>query len=278
MDYFSSLTYGVIQGLFEFLPVSSSGHLALLPLALKISDPGVFFDLMMHVGTTLALILYFRKRLLQIFTTTFHTLTGKTPLAQLSTQQKIDYFYFWHVFAATIVTILCILLIKPFADRFARHSGLIALNLIIFGVVLYLVDRFSSKKHDQSPWTHFHWPLVLLVGSFQAIAIFPGVSRSGITLTAAMLLGLSRSASAEFIFLLSIPVILLGALKAIGEMIQDPSHLQVALGPMIFGAAVAFVVGLLTIHYFLKWLKKRGTTVFVIYRILLGAAILSLLP
>jgi undecaprenyl-diphosphatase len=281
MDYLTALIYGIIQGLCEFLPISSSGHLALLPLMLKIEDPGVFFDLMMHLGTTFSILIYFRKTLASIFKSAWNHYIQKRPS---NTSEKSEVAIFTNIAIATIVSVLAILVLKPFSEIYARNHLLIAFNLIVFGILLYLADWRSkrngtheAKEHDHEALARINMTFATLVGLAQAIAIFPGVSRSGITLTAVLLFGCSRKSSAHFIFLLSIPVIVIGSLKAIFDVIKTPGTQEsVPYGPLLFGLFVSFLIGLLAIHYFLKWFRSFGIAPFTIYRIGLGVVILYL--
>jgi len=276
MDYISALFYGLIQGLCEFLPISSSGHLALLPLILKIQDPGLFFDLMMHLGTSFSVLIYFRKRLQHIFISVGKRLRNPSLL---NLKEKEDFSIFANIFIATLVSIMAIIVLRPFSELYARNPQVIAFNLIVFGFFLFVVDWKSHKKRsltqESAAFLSTNIIFATLVGLAQAIAIFPGVSRSGITLTAVLLLGSSRRAAAEFIFLLSLPIIIIGALKSILDLVQAPAALDALnRGPLILGLVVSFLVGLAAIHYFLKWIKSFGMAPFALYRLFLGLTII----
>ena len=177
MSFLEAIIYGVIQGLSEFLPVSSSGHLALLPYIMKIDDPGVVFDLMMHLGTALAIIIYFWKDIKGYF-----NINGPS-------RWFVRNFIF-----STFISVLAIFALMPVAKH-ARSAEIIVFNLSFFGGILWLADWFNSKRGellDSPMYTSLQLRLAGLIGLAQALAIFPGVSRSGITLTAALILGMRR--------------------------------------------------------------------------------------
>jgi undecaprenyl-diphosphatase len=263
LTIFESFVYGAIQGLSEFLPVSSSGHLALLPHIMKIQDPGVVFDLMMHLGTGLAVIIYFREEILRyIKTLNFKLLDFKLG--------GPDRWFVRNFIFATIVSVIFILILMP-VSKLARDPYLIVFNLSFFGALLWLGDYLNRKRGNQleSPMTtQFQWKLAGLIGLAQAIAIFPGVSRSGITLTVALVLGMRRKEAGSFSFLLSLPIIFAGILKEIPDLMktQDQSDVMV----LLVGVLTSFVVGLLTVHFFMKLIKSIQLGWFAVYRWILA--------
>lgn len=262
MDVLWAVIYGMIQGITEYLPVSSSGHLALLPAFFDFKDPGFFFDLLMHFGTALAIIIYFRRKLLTLVT---------QYLSIFKTRSFKENPYAVNFTIATIVSVLAILIVKDFALEFGRNSRLIGINLIVFGVILYLADLTKTKGlnllKDRGYLTS------AIIGFSQMIAIFPGVSRSGITISSARLMGLNRKDASEFSFLLSLPIILASIIYKIPKIITGEQPIGELL-PVIVGVLVSFIVGLLTIHFFLKIIKKVGFGVFAVYRIILGITVL----
>lgn len=269
MNILISLIYGVIQGLSEFLPVSSSGHLALMPYVMKFEDPGVLFDLMMHVGTAFAVMVYFRRDLIRLIKGSLFLITNPKKLKQA------DPFVLNFIFA-TIVSVIFILLIKDFAESYGRSSKLIAINLIVFGIILFISDIKKEQSDRISPMeSQNKWMYSFLIGMSQSFAIFPGVSRSGITITAGRFLGLNRREASSFSFLLSLPIIVAGAAK---KLIDVKFQLDSSIGitNLSVGLVVSFIVGILTIHFFLKFISKTPMLVFTIYRIILGILILSL--
>ncbi len=262
MDYLSALIYGLIQGLTEFLPVSSSGHLALLPFLLDIEDPGVLFDLSMHFGTALSIIVYFRKEVKRLLSDTFSLLTAPQKYGQYSLAVNM--------IISTIGTVLWVVLLKDFAEEFGRNPLVIAFNLLLFGLFMFVADYFGTKKETQK-MEQFQWVRAIMVGTFQAFAIFPGVSRSGATLTISRFIGMSREEATRYSFLLSLPIIIAGFVYKFPEIVNGNSTFS--LSTCFFGVAVSFIVGLVTIHFFLKFIKKMGLFAFSFYRVILAGVI-----
>ena len=247
MNFFETLCYGLIQGLTEFFPVSSSGHLALLPHFLKIGDPGLLFDLSMHAGTAMAVVIYFRKDFWKLL---------RTPFSPYMTNLMI----------ATLTTLGLVLILKNMADEYGREPRAIAFNLIVFGILLYVADRFSRKDGALS------LKKSVLIGLLQAVAIFPGVSRSGSTLLMGRLMGLPREDAARFSFLLSVPIIVGGIVFKLPRFYEG--NLDFELSSCFLGIFISFIVGLSAIHFFLKIFVRVGMGVFCLYRIILAVCIL----
>lgn len=258
MTLLEALVYGVIQGVSEFLPISSSGHLALLPHVMKIQDPGVVFDLMMHFGTALAVITYFRIDIIR------YAKTFNPALVSISKGTPEQWFV-RNFTVATFFSVLGIVLLLP-VSKMARSPNFIIFNLCFFGLVLWISDMINRKKqvHLDEPFHKgMEWKLAIIIGLSQAIAIFPGVSRSGITLSAALLLGIKRKEAGSFSFLMSLPIILAGIFKEIPELMHSSvDHISV----LLVGIVASFVVGLLTIHFFMKLLSKIQLGWFTLYR------------
>lgn len=259
MSFIEAIVYGLIQGLSEFLPVSSSGHLALLPHVMRIQDPGVVFDLMMHLGTGLAVLTYFRKEIFQ------YARTLSPSLVNFKTGNADQWFVRNFIFA-TFVSVFFIVLFMPVA-KLARDPRFIIVNLSVFGGLLWLADWYNQKKAlllDNPMTASFQLKLAGLIGLAQAFAIFPGVSRSGITLTAALLLGMRRKEAGAFSFLLSLPIIFAGILKEVPDLMktQDNSSLLV----LLTGVLTSFIVGWATIHFFMKLIGKIHLSYFAVYR------------
>lgn len=258
MNFLEAIIYGVIQGLSEFLPVSSSGHLALLPYVIKIEDPGVVFDLMMHFGTALAVIVYFKNDIYRY---------AKTFTPQLA-NFKIgggDRWFVRNFIFSTMVSVFFILMLLP-VSKLARDPLIIVFNLTFFGALLWLADWKNSRaKLLDEPMTEgFNWKLAGLIGMAQALAIFPGVSRSGITLTMALFLGMKRKEAGAFSFLLSLPIIIAGILKEVPDLMktQDNSSLLI----LLTGVCTSFVIGWMTVHFFMKLISKIELKYFAFYR------------
>jgi len=272
MDFFSAFIYGVVQGLGEFLPISSSGHLVILPHILGIQDPGIFFDLMMHVGTALAVIIYFQKELFQLMGSLLQFL--KNPIKWRPRLEED--FLLVNMTSATIASVIFIFLLKPISERFGRSMILVAIDLIVFGFFLWFVDKKARVNSDNNSFQKkILWKDSLFLGLMQAIAIFPGVSRSGITITAGRMLNHSKLSISRFSFLLSLPIILAGALLKTLEMVKSPLEFSaISMPVMFFGLVISFLVGILVIHFFLKLIPKISMLGFFLYRLFLGLILL----
>lgn len=263
MTWLEAIIYGLIQGLSEFLPVSSSGHLALLPYIMSIPDPGVVFDLMMHLGTALAVIIYFRKEILS------YVRTLNPSLVNFQVGGESRWFTRNFIFSTFVSIFFIVCLLLP--SKFARNPWLIVFNLAFFGLLLCLADRTNSKNpHLDAPMEKgMQWKMAGLIGFAQALAIFPGVSRSGITLTVALFLGMKRKEAGQFSFLLSLPIILAGILKEIPDLIREGNTDNFTV--LLAGVVTSFIVGWITIHFFMKLIGKIELKYFTFYRWILAA-------
>jgi len=263
MDLIQIIALAILQGLTEFLPISSSAHLILLPQMEGWADQGLAFDVAVHVGTLAAVVWYFRRDLL---------LMTRDWGRSLATRQMVgESRLAWAVLFGTIPVGLAGLLFKGVIETELRSPLVLAWATVIFAPLLWWADvrgRGTRSEHA------IGWKDVLVIGVAQALALIPGTSRSGITMTAGLMLGLSRSAAARFSFLLSIPVIVLaGGLNIIdlvrGEALVDWTSL-------LLGSVLSGLAAYLCIHVFLRLLERIGMLPFVIYRLLLGAGLLYL--
>jgi undecaprenyl-diphosphatase len=256
----------IVQGITEFIPVSSSAHLILVPRLLGWTDQGLDFDIATNTGTLIATLLYFR---LDVRDLIFGFFTGEPRAAHG------DYPPRRLALAITLATIpagIVGLLIHDWVKTQARNPLLIAGTSIVYGLLLWLADRIGRKDRDLGD---LGYTAALIIGMAQALALIPGTSRSGITITAALLLGFARPTAARFSFLLSIPIGVLVALKSAKDLME--AHVTGAdLVPLLLGIVVSAVVGYLVIAWLLAWLRRQSLTVFVVYRLLLGALILAL--
>ena len=272
MDLFTALVYGMIQGVSEFLPVSSSGHLALLPYFMTIDDPGVVFDLCMHLGTALAVMVYFRESIKRM-------LLNLIPALKDFSSTEPGHVFLRNFILATVMSVVVILILKPFAEH-ARSPWMIAFNQAFFGSLLWMADswqRRHERKNENFFETNAHWKAVLFVGAAQALAIFPGVSRSGITLTAAYFLGVNRSQAGKFSFLLSLPIILAGVLVEVPHISQAVGAGELDLVVLLAGMVTSFFVGYATIHFFMKLIARVHLGWFTGYRLALALLLVLLL-
>ena len=262
MDILQIIVLALVQGLTEFLPISSSAHLILVPYLTDWPDQGLAFDVAVHVGTLTAVVIYFRKEISKMFF---------AWLASLKGRHSEDSRLAWGVLIGTIPVGLAGLLFKDVISEHLRTPLVIAVTTLIFGFLLWYADWSGKRQRDEHSLS---WKDIIIIGCAQAIALIPGTSRSGITITAGLMLGLTASAAARFSFLLSIPVIVLA-----GGM-ETLDYLEVAsvddMNDLIIGALISAVSAYLCIHYFLMLLERVGMTPFVIYRLLLGIILLSL--
>ncbi len=261
MEWLQIIVLSIVQGLTEFLPISSSGHLILVPVVIGWEDQGLAFDVATHVGTLTAVIVYFRKELLSMILEGWSSLRAR----KMTKNGRLG----WFIILGTIPVGLAGLLFADVVSNQLRSPIVMATSLIVFGLVLGYADWSGRRKMDEH---ELGWRSVLFIGLAQALALIPGTSRSGITITAGLLLGMTRESAARFSFLLSIPVTALaGAYEAMG-LIGSPE--AVDWTPFISGAVIAGVAAYLCIHYFLAFIRRIGMQPFVVYRIALGALIL----
>lgn len=268
MTYLHSFVLGLVQGLGEFLPISSSAHLVIAPWLFQFEDPGLAFDVALHLGTLLAVVCYFWRDWLTILGGTFHYVTR--PALRASPPIKLAYKLFWYLVIASVPAALAGVLLNDWAEGYFRAPWLVALNMVALGAVLLWIDK---KKADLATANLEEITLkqALMIGCAQAFALLPGVSRSGITITVALILGLNRTASARFSFLLSTPIIF-GAC-----LLKYQYFLHVFQNPQaLFGIAVSAIFGFLSIKYLMKLLRHYSYAVFSYYRFAFGAAVFAL--
>ncbi|TDX98170.1 undecaprenyl-diphosphate phosphatase [Thiohalophilus thiocyanatoxydans] len=250
----------IIQGLTEFLPISSSAHLILVPQLSDWPDQGLAFDVAVHVGTLSAVVWYFRCEVI--------TMARDWGSSCVQRQQTGESRLAWAVILGSIPVAVFGLLLHDLVDTTLRSPLVIAWATIGFGLLLWLADVIGRRVRDEH---RLGWKDVVVIGLAQAVALIPGTSRSGITMTAGLLMGLTRTAAARFSFLLSIPAILMaGAYKTL-KLIEQGS---VEWLPLLLGAVISAFTAYLCIHWFLKLLDRIGMLPFVIYRLLLGAGLL----
>lgn len=264
MDWLQVAILAIIQGLTEFLPISSSGHLLLPKAILGWPDQGLAFDVAVHVGSLTAVLLYFHRDVRQLIIAWCLSLKDRQPSA--------DSRLAWGVIVATIPAAVIGLLADDFIEAHLRSIGVIATTTVIFGALLGWADSSGSRQKDLVDIT---LKLALIIGFAQALALIPGTSRSGITITAALMLGLHREAAARFSFLLSIPLILAaGGLKTL-QLFNEAT--VVPWLHIIGGAVLSGLTAYLCIHVFLRVIERIGMMPFVIYRFVLGAFLLALM-
>ncbi|GIU22472.1 undecaprenyl-diphosphate phosphatase [Shewanella schlegeliana] len=260
MDTFQVIILALIQGLTEFLPISSSAHLILPAQLLGWQDQGLSFDVAVNTGSFLAVVMYFRRELLSMFT----AWTGSIVTRKQTQESKLA----WWIILATIPAVIIGFSAKGFIETHFRSIEVIAVTTIVFGLLLWWADKMQREGLNEF---QVGWKKALVIGIAQAMALIPGTSRSGATITAALMLGLSREAAARFSFLMSVPVSLGAAILVTKDLLSSGQVIDYqALG---LGVVVSFIAAYICIHYFLKIISKMGMTPFVIYRLALGAVL-----
>ena len=261
METIQIVVLAIIQGLTEFLPVSSSAHLILAPHIMGWPDQGLAFDVAVHVGTLTAVVWYFRRETADLTRDWFASLARK--------RQVGDSWLAWAVIVATIPAGLAGSLGKDFVEDGLRSPLVIAGATILFGLLLWFADATGRRLRDEHTLS---LPDAIVIGLMQALALIPGTSRSGITITAALMLGLTREAAARFSFLLSIPLILAAGLLKTQDLLA--SSAPVDWNALVWGALLSSVSAYLCIHAFLALLRHVGMMPFILYRLLLGGFLL----
>lgn len=251
-----AILFGAVQGLSEFLPVSSTGHLILLEKFFKLPPEtfGLSFDIALHIGTLLALLIYFRKDVIEII------------LNMVSRKDNLGI----KLAVATIPAIVAGLVFEKLIRADFRNPILMAVNLFIFSFVFLIAEK--SDKNDNSIGK-MSFKQSFIIGIYQAVALLPGVSRSGITISGGLFSGLTREDAGRYAFLLSMPIIALAALADLPHIISGEFKSQM-IGVFLAGMFSAFVTGYFCIKYFLRYLKKHGFAPFVVYRIILAILII----
>ncbi len=266
MSLLEAVVLGLVQGLTEFLPISSTAHLRITPELFRWPDPGAAYSAVIQLGTVVAVILYFWKDVLKLGAAFFRGLVARAPFGTLESRLA------WYVLLGTLPIGLLGLAFKKAIETSLRSLYVVALALILLAVVLFVVERAASHRRTLQELTLKDG---LFIGACQALALIPGASRSGTTLTGGLVLGLKREDAARYSFLLSIPATALAGLFELKHLIQAPERPSTLV--LVVGTAVAFASGMAAIAGLLRFLRSRTTLVFVVYRIALGTILLVLL-
>lgn len=259
MNIFQAIIYGIVQGIGEFLPISSSGHLIALPQILGWDDPGLAFDVALHLGTLVAVIAFFWKdwvTLIKAGITDYKSKDGKL---------------FWYIIAASIPGGIIGILLEKKAENAFRSLLLVGIMLIVMGLVMYIADKIEQNTVDVD---NIGLGRSFIIGLSQAIAVIPGVSRSGITMSTGLFAGLTKEGAARFSFLLSTPLIIGAGILKMPKLIHNTSAGQVPA--VIVAIVTSAIVGFLSIKFLLNYLKKKGFGIFVVYRIIVGIAFIAI--
>lgn len=265
MEILQSIILGIVQGIGEFLPISSSAHLIIVPYLVNWEEHSMAFDVALHFGTLLAVIAVFYKEWLDLFKGAFDKVVHK--------KESFNNKMFWYLVIATIPgAIIGKIFEGPIEDIFRNraHICIMALLLAVMGVLIFLGDKFAEKKYKgkETEFENLTLKQTFLIGLSQALAVIPGFSRSGTTILTSRLLGVSRSAAAKFTFLLSTPIIFGAAIVKLPELIDN---FEVSL---LIGIATSAIVGVISIKFLLNYIKKNDFAVFAYYRIIISIIVI----
>ena len=268
MSWFEAVVLGIVQGLTEFLPISSNAHLRIVGAAFGWHDPGAAFTAITQIGTELAVLIYFARDIGRIVTawvaSLFNAKRRRDPDARMG----------WLIIVGSIPIVILGLLFQDQIETDLRDLRIIAIALVAFSLILYVADRRGTKNRELDDLTVGHG---IVYGLAQALALIPGVSRSGGTITAGLFLGYTRAAAARYSFLLAIPAVLGSGLYEVYKTFKGGVHgAQVDWAPTIVATVLAFAVGLSVIAWLLCYLNRGSFTPFVVYRVILGLAVLAL--
>lgn len=261
MEIIKTIILGIVQGIGEFLPISSSAHLILVPYLFNWEPSSMAYDIALHFGTLAAVLVIFFKDWWNLFLGAVNKITkGK---------DSFDNKMFWYMVLATIPgAVLGFLLDDIVENVFRTNIALIATSLAVMGILIYLGDRWADQHYRiETDFKNISLKQALVIGLSQALAIIPGFSRSGTTILAARLMGLSKSAATKFTFLLSVPIIA-------GATILEVGNLELGLETFM-GVFIAFAVGIFSIKFLLNYIKKHDFSVFAIYRVAFAIIILA---
>jgi undecaprenyl-diphosphatase len=267
MGWVEAVVLGIVQGLTEFLPISSSAHLRVVGEAFGWDDPGAAFTAITQIGTEAAVLLYFRRDIARIITAWLGSLAGRRkgdPDARMG----------WLIIVGTLPIVVLGLLFQDDIETTLRDLRIVAIALVAFSLILFWADRVGAKQRELHQLTVGHG---IAFGFAQAMALVPGVSRSGGTITMGLFLGYSRAAAARYSFLLAVPAVLgSGFFQAYESLTGDVAGEAVSWGPTVLATVIAFGVGLSVIAWLLRYLDRGSFTPFVVYRVVAGLLVLGL--
>lgn len=265
MDFLRSIILGALQGLTEFLPISSSAHLSIVPRFLGWDDPGSAYTAVVQIGTEIAVILYFWR---DIWTIGSGWVRG---VFSAEARREPTWMQGWFIIVGSLPIVVVGLLFEDYIDNQFRNLWVIGTTLLVLGVILGVAERYGRKTRPIEQLTMKH---AVAFGAAQALAVIPGVSRSGATITMGLALGYERAAATRYAFLLAIPAVVGAGIYKLKDIPGGAN--AYGAGPTIVGTVVSFVVGLAVIHWLLKWVSTHSYAPFVAYRIVLGGLVLIL--
>jgi len=265
VNYIEAILLGIIQGATEFLPVSSSGHLLLIPALFNLSEPDLNAISFAHQGTLLAVLVYFRRDLWSILTAVYDGLRRRQPME--TTDSRLG----WFIVIGTIPAVIAGLLLADIIDETLADPLNAAILLVFTGIILFIGERIRSAKRDFST---MRWSDAITIGLAQMVALLPGISRSGITITSGLARGLDRSAAARYSFLLGVPAIAGAGLLALVDIFQS-STIAGQVPQLVATFIVSFLVGYACIHLLLTWVRRHSLYPFAVYCLVFGLGFLT---
>ena len=265
MTIFQSIILGILQGLTELLPISSSAHLFLVPWIFKWNIPESF-DVALHFGTLLAIGIFFFKDWIEL-------IKGGYNMA-IKKEKSISGRIFWYIVIATLPGGIIGFVLDKYAESILTQPLIIAIALIVMGIVLYIIDKNAKKETD---YDNLSFKQTFIIGLSQALAFVPGVSRSGITMTTGRALGIKREAVAKYSFMLSAPIVLAATIFKLKDFIEYFLIANsIGIIAFIIGVLLSFIVGIFVIKFLLEYLKKGSFKIFAIYRVILGIIVIAI--
>jgi len=262
-----ALVMGIVQGLTEFLPISSSGHLIVVPFLMDVDDVflnSLAFSVMLHVGTVFALLGYFWRDWVRLIP------AGLAAIRDRSFQGDPDRRLAWLLAASTVPGGIAALLFEDSIETTFRHVGLVALMLLVGAGILWLADRWTGRQRTIAGLT---FPIAVVIGAAQALALIPGISRSGISISAGRFAGLDRESAARFSFLMATPITAGAGAYETRKLFTGEAGVDVQVAPLVAGMIAALVAGLGAIAILLRFLRTHPTTIFIAYRLVLAAVV-----
>ena len=270
MSTLEAIVLGLVQGLTEFLPISSTGHILFVPALAGWPDPGAAFSAVIQLGTMAAVLVYFRADLWRMALAFLKSFTGDRPLWK---SEDSDGRIGWYIVLGTIPIAIIGIVFKDQIENNVRTLSLVAIVMILFSFVLMAADLKGAQDRDVKELTLKDG---IIIGLFQALALIPGVSRSGSTISGGLFLGLNRESATRYSFLLSVPAVVLSGLFELRN-IGDSTGASVGIGPTVIATLLAFISGYFAIAFLLRFVRTHNFSVFVIYRVAVGVLMLVLL-
>jgi undecaprenyl-diphosphatase len=267
VSWLEDIVLGIVQGLTEFLPISSTAHLRIVPAFLGWSDPGTAFTAVVQLGTMAAVVLYFWNDLIKIL------LAWARSVRDPAARRELDARLGWFILIGTIPISIFGLIFKDQIESGGRNLYLIGSMLILLGFVLLAAEKLATHRRGLESLDTRDG---VLIGLAQSMALVPGVSRSGATISAGLFAGLRRTDAARYSFLLSVPAVVLSGLYELSSILRGKEHYHGSLGGLLVATVIAFVVGYGSIAFLLRYLQNHSTVVFVVYRVALGTLVLAL--